>query len=159
MDSSRKCAPARTPNRTYKLKEVSKHMSSEDMWMIVHNKVYNVSPILSSHPGGSEVLFDCAGVDATLAFEDVSHSHFAWEMMEDLYVGDLAPEDIQRLEKWNYKKKRRLKTPIYERATSKPEKEFVDSTEVIKFMSRTAFLAWFAVISLLGYLYIQFRKL
>ncbi|ODV82841.1 hypothetical protein CANARDRAFT_184972, partial [[Candida] arabinofermentans NRRL YB-2248] len=71
----------------FTLEEVSKHTTRDDIWMIIHDKVYDVSKIVGSHAGGSEVLFDCAGVDATSSFDDVSHSDYAHEMLIPFFLG------------------------------------------------------------------------
>jgi len=45
---------------------------------------------LEEHPGGEDVLLEVAGQDSTVAFEDVSHSDDAGEMMEHLLVGRIG---------------------------------------------------------------------
>ena len=61
---------------------------------LIHwSKVYDVTKFLSEHPGGEEILLECAGVDATEGFEDVGHSADARELLEDYLVGDLREED------------------------------------------------------------------
>jgi cytochrome b involved in lipid metabolism len=45
----------------YTLEEVSKHQSLDDCWIIIKNKVYNVTKFLGEHPGGEEVILDTAG--------------------------------------------------------------------------------------------------
>ncbi|CAK7895222.1 hypothetical protein CAAN1_05S02300 [[Candida] anglica] len=79
--------------KVYTLKEVSKHESPNDLWMVIYNKVYDVTDFLIDHPGGAEVLFDCGGVDATEAFEDVAHSDDALNMLSPYYMGDLHVKD------------------------------------------------------------------
>ena len=48
--------PARPPARppTYTLKDVARHNSPEDLWIIIDNEVYNVSSFRHEHPGGAE---------------------------------------------------------------------------------------------------------
>ena len=46
------------------------HKSNDDIWMSIHNKVYDVTTYVEDHPGGEEVLFDLAGQDASEGFED-----------------------------------------------------------------------------------------
>jgi len=50
--------------------------------------VYDVSKYLDDHPGGSDVLMDASGRDATEDFEDVGHSKTAISLMEKFLVGD-----------------------------------------------------------------------
>lgn len=47
---------------------------------------------LDDHPGGSAVLLEVAGTDATEAFEEIGHSDEAREQLEPFYVGDLPAE-------------------------------------------------------------------
>ncbi|MCJ1461584.1 hypothetical protein MMC07_000181 [Pseudocyphellaria aurata] len=78
--------------------EVSSHSSKKDLFLVVHDKVYNTSSFIDEHPGGEEVLLDVGGQDATEAFEDVGHSDEAREILEGLLVGKLkrAPGDPAR---------------------------------------------------------------
>ncbi|KAI8366641.1 cytochrome b5 [Radiomyces spectabilis] len=73
----------------YSLDDVSKHNTKDDLWMAIHNKVYNITEFILEHPGGEEVLIDEAGKDATEAFEDIGHSDEAREVLEKYYIGDL----------------------------------------------------------------------
>jgi len=69
--------------------EVSEHASKKDLYVVIHDKVYNSSSFIDEHPGGEEVLLDVGGQDATEAFEDVGHSDEAREILEGLLVGTL----------------------------------------------------------------------
>ncbi|OBZ89406.1 Cytochrome b5 [Choanephora cucurbitarum] len=73
----------------YSLEEVSKHNTKNDLWMSIHNKVYNITEFVQEHPGGEEVLYDEAGKDATEAFEDIGHSDEAREILEKYLIGEL----------------------------------------------------------------------
>lgn len=48
---------------------------------------------LEDHPGGTAVLHEVAGTDATEAFEEVGHSVEANDELRPLYIGDLDEED------------------------------------------------------------------
>ncbi|KAA6413588.1 MAG: cytochrome b5 [Lasallia pustulata] len=73
-------------------KEVAEHNSKKDLYVVVHDKVYNATTFLDEHPGGEEVLLDVGGQDATEAFEDVGHSDEAREILAGLLVGPLKRE-------------------------------------------------------------------
>lgn len=73
--------------------QVAEHASKEDVWMTIHNKVYNVTKYLEDHPGGEEVLMDRAGQDATEDYEDVGHSNEARKTLEQFLVGELPPSE------------------------------------------------------------------
>ncbi|KAJ6188984.1 Cytochrome b5 [Penicillium mononematosum] len=77
----------------YTLEEVHNHNKPDDVWIILHNKVYDVTKYLEDHPGGSAILIGVAGTDATEAFEETGHSDEAREELEQYYVGDLPSEE------------------------------------------------------------------
>eukprot|EP00124_Ichthyophonus_hoferi_P005664 Ihof_evm2s889 gene=Ihof_evmTU2s889 len=66
--------------------EVAKHANKDDIWIVVHGKAYNITTFLDSHPGGEEILLECAGTDATQAFEDIGHSTDAVRQLDEFYV-------------------------------------------------------------------------
>merc|ERR1712124_221386 len=49
--------------------EVSHHNTAEDCWVILNNKVYDVTNFLGDHPGGKKAIMVYAGKDATEEFE------------------------------------------------------------------------------------------
>ncbi|KAK3175271.1 hypothetical protein OEA41_002518 [Lepraria neglecta] len=69
--------------------DVSAHSGKKDLYLVVHDKIYNATTFIDEHPGGEEVLLDVGGQDATEAFEDVGHSDEAREILEGLLVGGL----------------------------------------------------------------------
>ncbi|XP_023266628.1 cytochrome b5-like [Seriola lalandi dorsalis] len=75
--------------KCYTLEEIRLHNMSNDTWLIVHDKVYDITSFLEEHPGGEEVLLEQAGADATESFEDVGHSTDAREMLQHYYIGEL----------------------------------------------------------------------
>ncbi len=75
--------------------EVAKHNSSSDCWIIISNKVYDVTVHLRTHPGGAGLITPYCGKDATKAFQTKgglggNHSSRAYNQLTPLYVGDLA---------------------------------------------------------------------
>uniref|UniRef100_A0A3B3B6U5 Cytochrome b5 type B n=1 Tax=Oryzias melastigma TaxID=30732 RepID=A0A3B3B6U5_ORYME len=77
----------------YTLEEIRVHNMSKDTWLIIHDKVYDISSFLEEHPGGEEVLLEQGGADATESFEDVGHSLDAREMLQQYYIGELHMDD------------------------------------------------------------------
>ncbi|KAJ0163360.1 putative cytochrome b5 [Colletotrichum tanaceti] len=69
--------------------DVAEHNTKKDLFMVIHDKIYDCTKFIDEHPGGEEVLLDVGGQDATEAFEDVGHSDEARETLEQLLIGDL----------------------------------------------------------------------
>lgn len=55
-------------NNIYTMSEVAKHNNINDCWLVIQNKVYDVTSFIPQHPGGNEILKGC-GKDATSMFE------------------------------------------------------------------------------------------
>ena len=81
------------PTKLFTRAEVAKHTDSSDLWIIINNKVYNVSAFLNEHPGGEEALMEQAGQDGTEPFEDIGHSSDARQIMETYKIGELVEEE------------------------------------------------------------------
>jgi len=80
--------------------EVAKHKgpaggpAGTEPYMIIHNKVYDLTPLLGAHPGGDEMLLTRAGTDATEEFEVFEHSEKARVRRDqDMLVGELVPSE------------------------------------------------------------------
>ncbi|KAJ2405829.1 hypothetical protein J3F80_003908 [Coemansia sp. RSA 2526] len=74
---------------TFTAAEIAKHNTREDVWILIHDKVYDVTKFLDEHPGGEEVILENAGKDSTSDFEDIGHSEDARDMLSQYYIGDL----------------------------------------------------------------------
>jgi len=83
-------------NRKISLKEVQRHRTPDDAWVIYHNKVYDVSN-WHEHPGGA-VIFTHAGDDMTDIFA-AFHAPGSQTMMKKFYIGDLNEVTIEKDEK------------------------------------------------------------
>jgi cytochrome b involved in lipid metabolism len=80
-------------DKEYTYSDVSEHASKKDLFIVVHDKVYDCTSFVDEHPGGEEVMLDVGGQDSTEAFEDVGHSDEAREILEGLLVGKLKRQD------------------------------------------------------------------
>jgi cytochrome b involved in lipid metabolism len=56
---------------TYTLTDVAKHSSRTDCWTIVNEVVYNITPYVNSHPGGSSSISKICGVNGTAIFNNI----------------------------------------------------------------------------------------
>lgn len=57
--------------KAYSVEEVAKHNSEDDLWVIISNKVYDLTKFVKYHPGGIQPLLQFAGKDATNIFYSV----------------------------------------------------------------------------------------
>ncbi|KAJ7540867.1 hypothetical protein O6H91_10G034400 [Diphasiastrum complanatum] len=73
---------------TYTTSEVAKHNSMTDCWIIVKDKVYDVTPFVDEHPGGYTILNN-AGGDSTVGFYGPQHASKVFDMIDEYYIGDL----------------------------------------------------------------------
>lgn len=71
------------------LNEVSNHDSYDNCWIVVYDRIYDVTDFIKTHPGGEHVIMDHSGRDATLAFHDTGHSQLAIEQMHRYLIGEL----------------------------------------------------------------------
>merc|ERR1712086_892080 len=53
------------------MSEVRKHSAPDDCWVVIHEKVYDLTDFLSEHPGGKKVILRYAGRDATPGFDPI----------------------------------------------------------------------------------------
>lgn len=77
--------------------EVKKHTAEDDLWFIVDHKVYDVSDFIDAHPGGSVVLQQVAGTDATEAFYNL-HRHEVLHQYKSLCLGNVEGEEPEVIE-------------------------------------------------------------
>ncbi len=80
--------------------EISKHDRSSDCWLLINNKVYDITKYFGSHPGGNSTMAATCGTDATAAYmtkdpyaqnssSRSAHSSNAKSLLTEYYLGDL----------------------------------------------------------------------
>ncbi|KAL1379150.1 hypothetical protein pipiens_015113 [Culex pipiens pipiens] len=77
--------------KQYTLDEVSYHDTFGDCWIVLYDRVYDISNFLQVHPGGHDVLMEHAGRDATIAF--TGHSQAAIASLQLYEIGELPPHE------------------------------------------------------------------
>ncbi|CAK1544339.1 unnamed protein product [Leptosia nina] len=85
--------------KRFSRQEISLRNSKSDLYVIIDNRVYDLTKFQDDHPGGHEVLQQVAGKDGTEEFHDVGHSLDAKELMKKYLMGELVDEDRVELEK------------------------------------------------------------
>ncbi|CAM9967839.1 unnamed protein product, partial [Laminaria digitata] len=68
--------------------EVARHSTEDDAWIIVSDKVYDVTPYLGQHPGGDALLRNVGG-DSTEGMNGPQHPPQAMEILEQHFIGHL----------------------------------------------------------------------
>lgn len=75
--------------RTFTASEVAQHTKKDSLWIILKDKVYDVTPYVEEHPGG-EAIFRNAGQDSTKGFYGPQHPERVFDLIDDFYIGDLV---------------------------------------------------------------------
>jgi cytochrome b involved in lipid metabolism len=60
--------------------ELSKHVTEDDCWTILHGKVYDITAYMAYHPGGKRELMKGAGKDCTAMFNKF-HAYVEYELI------------------------------------------------------------------------------
>jgi cytochrome b involved in lipid metabolism len=85
---------------TLDMKEIAKHNTTGDCWLLINNKIYNVSSYLSAHPGGASTISPYCGKEASSAFatkdKNKPHSTSANNLLSNYYIGDLNQKFVQQ---------------------------------------------------------------
>lgn len=90
-------------------KEITQHRTPDDAWLMINNKVYDVSG-WHDHPGG-DVLFTSAGDDATDTFA-LFHASSTAKHLSQFCIGTLKPEDRS---KWSDERPKSQEQENFER--------------------------------------------
>ena len=76
-------------SKTFSAEEVAKHNKAEDCWIIVNDKVFDVTAFLADHPGGRKVLLKVGGQDASKQFQSF-HKPEVLQKYSKLCIGAVA---------------------------------------------------------------------
>ncbi|XP_077982471.1 cytochrome b5-like [Glandiceps talaboti] len=79
--------------RTYTWREVRDHDNFDSCWLVILNKVYDVTSFVREHPGGEEIIMEIAGTDATVPFIDKGHSKDAYSLLAKYCIGQLVQSE------------------------------------------------------------------
>jgi cytochrome b involved in lipid metabolism len=73
---------------SYTLAQVSSHNNANDCYLVINNKVYDVTTYTGSHPGGTRSILSKCGQEVSGLFASI-HSNRAWDLLGQYYVGNL----------------------------------------------------------------------
>lgn len=79
--------------RQFTLAEVRAHRREDDCWMVCNGRVYNVTPYMLFHPGGTKELMKGAGKDATKLLRDIHAWVNVESMLRNCLLGVIKPDD------------------------------------------------------------------
>ncbi|KAI9062568.1 hypothetical protein FKP32DRAFT_806572 [Trametes sanguinea] len=86
---------------TFSLEEIAKHNKLDDAWIILDNKVYDVTSVFSWHPGGPRAMLLYAGkasIAPSIEYKNI-HDNFAHGKRDECLIGTLTPEGIAAMER------------------------------------------------------------
>ncbi|KAH7103684.1 FMN-dependent dehydrogenase-domain-containing protein [Auriculariales sp. MPI-PUGE-AT-0066] len=77
--------------------EVAKHNSRESCWVVIADRVYDVTEFLESHPGGANVILKYAGRDATAEYEELHAPGLLEENLPpEKHLGPVDPKSMPK---------------------------------------------------------------
>ncbi|KAI9505620.1 cytochrome b5-like heme/steroid binding domain-containing protein [Coemansia spiralis] len=77
--------------QVFTMEEVAKHNKRHDCWIVICNRVYNVTRYLDFHPGGRGQLMRAAGKDGTRLFMETHSWVNADRTLRECIVGFIRP--------------------------------------------------------------------
>lgn len=72
---------------SYTWEEIQKHTSDTDCWVVLYDKVLDVTDWLNQHPGGLDPIKDMGGMDITSSFESIGHTSTAVVRTKQMIIG------------------------------------------------------------------------
>lgn len=83
--------------KIYSWAEIAKHNTDDDCWVVMYDKVLDVSKWLDIHPGGLDPIKDMAGMDITSSFESIGHTSSALVKSKTFIIGRVDPAESKKL--------------------------------------------------------------
>merc|ERR1719242_42492 len=72
------------------MEEVAKHTTKGDCWVVLHDRVLNVTKFLPDHPGGELAILTFAGKDATKEFDMIHPPDVIEKYAPDAIIGEVG---------------------------------------------------------------------
>lgn len=86
-----------TPSKQFTRAEIEKHNTKQEAWMVVNNNVYDVTSVLSWHPGGSATILANAGhlsLEVTSSFNSI-HDEYAHKKLQECVIGRVTDKAVK----------------------------------------------------------------
>ncbi|GAA5884413.1 hypothetical protein JCM6882_005242 [Rhodosporidiobolus microsporus] len=97
-------SPAQLPvkqrprQRTISAEEVAKHKTRDSMWMVIDDKVWDVTEFYEMHPGGQKVLDANGGKDVTKIFKTIHPTGTLEKFLtDDQLMGFIDVDDVAKI--------------------------------------------------------------
>ena len=68
--------------------ELRKHNNEYGLWVALYGKVFDLTNFYMDHPGGWDVIEECAGKECTERFEEGEHMPESIRDLKQYYIGD-----------------------------------------------------------------------
>lgn len=85
---TQKLSSAKLP--TFSLAEVAKHNARDDLWIVVDERVYDITSFLDKHPGGIGPVLNMAGKDCTDVFANYHAARVYKTMLPSYLIGEVS---------------------------------------------------------------------
>jgi L-lactate dehydrogenase (cytochrome) len=73
---------------------------TDDLWIVIHGKVYDLTKFLPEHPGGPRIILKYAGQDATDAFDPIHPPDIIDRYLSaEACMGEIDEEELETTEK------------------------------------------------------------
>ncbi|KAL7314373.1 hypothetical protein PS15m_005952 [Mucor circinelloides] len=90
--------------------EVAKHNTKNDIWVIIHGKVYDLTNFLPEHPGGQKIIMKYAGKDATSAFEPIHPPDIIQRFLApEVCMGSIDAEALSKVPKVETEEEKKIR--------------------------------------------------
>ena len=86
--------------KTFTYNDVQQHRSADSCWVVLYGNVYDVTSFLPDHPGGSKIILQLAGTDATEEYDPI-HPPGTLEdsLPEEAKLGSFDTSTLPQVEK------------------------------------------------------------
>merc|ERR1719356_1622305 len=78
------------------MEDVAKHNTKQDCWVVLYGKAWDLTKFARAHPGGSKLIYDNGGMDATALFDPVHPKDIMDKLLKpSLMMGDVDPATMK----------------------------------------------------------------